>query len=108
MLISIRYDVQGRLISASHVDQRQSPDLSQHHPTTDGATHIAWHGPETTYQVDDNRLAGRLLKLKDEPDTLGSLQRDWENYCREQAFPQFRFRPAGRKPGSKVVIPRAA
>lgn len=108
MLLSIRYDVKGRLISAARVDQRLHPATSLRHPTPDGTTHTAWHGPEAIYRVQDDRLAHRLLELQDTPRMLNTLQKDWANYCQEQSLPRVVLRPPGRKPGSKIVIPRAA
>ena len=109
MLISILYNGAGRLVAAAPAcDQIAEGDrywverLNLPICNTDP-------GETGVHHVRNIEMMNRLLHVLDDPETLESVRWEWERYCRVE---QLRSGKAsyveGQKPGSKLVLPRAA
>lgn len=112
MFISILYDDQGQIVAAAptcDVQSEGSQYWSNHFaiPASNGTI-----GEVGVHEVDDKDLATALLSLELEPASLVDVQRRWNQYLHPGSgfgTPILRcHHKSNSKPGSKIVIPKAA
>lgn len=111
MLVSVLYDVHGRLVAAApacdqipHGEQywNDLPKLPAPRSSL---------GPTSVHNVTDPDLVSRMLDVADHPERLVAVRRDWQTWQNQIARvprPASQRFPEGCKPGSKIVNPRVA